>query len=110
MDLRDLAVLDLFHLSRGSHLLDQDRLRAIAVATMDEVNLAAVAGQEGPLLDRRVAAADHRYVLALEECAVANRAVGHALARELLLPGNPQLARLSAGRHDHCRRSKLAAV
>ena len=110
VDLLDDLVQDLVDLAGRAHLLDQDRLRAVVVAAVDQVDLAPVAGQEGALLDGRVAAADDRDVRALEEGAVADRAVGDALAGQLLLAGDAELARLAAGRDDHRRGAELLAV
>ena len=72
--------------------------------------MVAIAGKEGPLLDGRVATTDDCDVLALEERAVTDRAVGDALAGQLLLAGDAELARLTAGGDDHGRRAKLAIV
>jgi hypothetical protein len=49
-------------------------------------------GEVDRRLDARVAAADHRHALALEQRAVAVRAIGDAMAAVLLLAGNVHLA------------------
>ena len=57
-------------------------------------------GQVQRFLDRGVAAADHRHVLALVEEAVAGGAGRHALAHELLLGGQAEVLGRCAGGDD----------
>src|SRR5207253_727260 len=110
VDLLDDGVEDLLDLARGPHLLDQDRLCPVLAAPVDQVDPAPVPGEEGALLDRGVAAAHNRDLGALEERAVADRAVGDALARELVLAWDVELARLASGRDDHRGSAELAPV
>ena len=58
------------------------------------------AGQVDGRLDARVAAADHRHALALEQRAVAVRAEAHALGLVFLLAGHAHFAPASAGGED----------
>ena len=60
-----------------------------------------VLGDEDRVLHRRVAAADHHHVLALEEGAVADAAGRDAAAAELHLAGDAEPPRLRAHREDH---------
>ncbi len=66
-----------------------DLRSAELVAAMDEVDLLAVFGEERRLLDRRVAAADHRQVLLAEhgQRAIADRASADAAHPELTVVG-----------------------
>ena len=65
------------------------------------VDLAGEAGEEGRLLQRAVAAADHDDLLVAEEEAVAGRAPGHAAAGEPVLAGDAQRpVRRAHGQHD----------
>ena len=57
-------------------------------------------GEEQRLLDRGIAAADHQYLLAAIEEAVASGAGGNAVALEFLLGRQLQPTRLGAGRDD----------
>src|SRR5207248_8633868 len=66
-------------------------------------------GEEVALLEGGVATADHGQDLVLEEGAVADRAVGHAAAGQLLLARNLELPGQAAGGHDHRRGAELAA-
>jgi hypothetical protein len=66
------------------------------------------AGQVDGGFDAGVAAADHRHVLALEQRAVAVRAVGHALGAVLLLAGHVDVAPACAGGQDHGAALELA--
>ena len=68
------------------------------------------AGQVNRRFHAGVAAADHRHVLALEQRAVAVRAVGHALGLVLLLARHVDVAPACAGGQDHGAALQLAAV
>ena len=68
------------------------------------------AGQERRLLHRGVAAADDRDVLVAEEEAVTGRAPGHAVAGQLVLAGEAELAVGRAHRQDHRVGGELAVV
>ena len=57
---------------------------------MDDVDLAGETGEEGRLLDRRVAAADHRDLLITEEEPVTGGTGGEAMADELDLAVEPE--------------------
>ena len=76
---------------------------------MQDVHPRRVAGEEFTLLDGGVSAADHRQLLALEEGAVADRAIADAPAPELLLARHLEVARQASGGHDQSRRAKLLA-
>jgi hypothetical protein len=60
-----------------------------ALAAVDDGHRPGELGEEGGLLDRRVAAADDGDVLVAEEEAVAGRAPRDAAAGEPLLVGQP---------------------
>src|SRR5439155_12593114 len=74
--------------------------RAQLVAAMHEVDLATQLAQRQRRLDRGVAAADDRRPLVGEEGAVANRAVGDAVALEGGLRRQAELLRAGTGRDD----------
>src|SRR4029077_4704391 len=88
----------------------EDRLRAEVGAPVDEAQGLGEASEEQPFLERRAAAPDDSEVLALEERAVADRAVRDAAAVELSLAGDLELRRLAADRHDHRVRAVDRAV
>src|SRR5262249_33113537 len=71
------------------------------VAAMHQVHFARVPRQVIGFFDGGVAASYHREALPLEERAVADGAVGHALARIFLFAGNSQLRRRAPGGQDH---------
>ena len=81
--------------------VDHDRRGAELLAAVDEGHLAREARDEGRLLHRRVAAADHHDVLVAEERGVAGRAVRDAAALERALRLEPELAGGRAGGDDH---------
>ena len=106
-DLFDAGLEDELDLRVGARSIDQDRLRAQLVSAMEDVDLLGVAGQEFALLDGGVTATDHGQLLALEEGAIADRAVADPAAPELLLPGDAEVAGQAARGHDQGRRADL---
>ena len=70
-------------------------------ASVDQGHLRPEPGQEGGLLDRGVAAADHGDVLLAEEETVTRRTPGHATTGELRLVGQAELAVARTRRQDH---------
>ncbi len=76
------------------------------VTAVDDGDRLGEAGEEGRLLHRGVAAADHGDVVVLEEEAVAGGAPGDATSGEGVLVGQSELAVLGAGRDD----DRLGAV
>src|SRR5439155_18626651 len=87
-----------------------DLRRAELLAAVDDGDLVGEPGEERRLLDRRVAAADDRDVLAAEEESVARRARRHAVTEHLALGRYAQHARLGAGRDDDRVRGVLVAA
>ena len=81
--------------------LEHDLRGAELVAAVDDVSFVGELGDEDRVLHRRVAAADHDHVLALEEGAVADAAGGDAAAGELDLARDAEPPRLGAHREDH---------
>src|SRR5208282_6865607 len=96
-DFIDHAVPDDVDLRIGEEARLEDLLGAELVAAVDQRDLAGVMRQVQRLLDRGVAAADHRHLLAAEEESVAGGAGRNAEAAELRLALNPEPARLGAG-------------
>src|SRR5579862_1591442 len=76
---------------------------------MYDVHLLGISREKVRLFHRGVATADNGNHMALEECAVANCAVGHALSGVLRFTWNPELDGGSTGGHDHCRRGIAVA-
>ena len=70
------------------------------VAPVDDGDGVADAGEVEALVHGGVAAADHHHVLATEEVAVADGAVGHAATAELVLAGDAELVVGAAGGDD----------
>ena len=70
------------------------------VATVDEIDLVAYAGQVDGVRRRRVAAADHDHVASAEEIAVAGGAIRHAVPLQLILPRKAELSRTRTRSHD----------
>ena len=70
------------------------------VATVDEIDLVAYAGQVDGVRRRRVAAADNDHVASAEEIAVAGGAIRHAAPLQLILPRKAELSRTRTRRHD----------
>src|SRR5581483_10819255 len=108
-DLLDVRVEDELDLRVRPRTVDEDRLRAELVPAVDDVNLRRVPGEEVALLDRGVAAAHHRELLALEERPVAHGAVADPAAPELLLAGDLEVARKAARRDDQRAAAQLVA-
>ena len=81
-------------------MLLQDLLGAQGVAAVHQGHLGGDVGEVQGLLDRGVAAADHRHLLPAIEEAVAGGAGGHAPPAELLLGGEPQIAGAGPGGND----------
>ena len=90
--------------------LEHDLRGAELVAAVDDRQLVGELGDEDRVLHRRVAAADHDHVLALEEGAVADAAGGDAAAAELDLAGDAEPLRLGAHREDHGLRAVLVVA
>src|SRR5438132_3705975 len=91
-DLLDHGIPDGHNLRVRPRPLLQELLGAPLLATVNDVDLLAVARQEGRLLDRAVAAADHCQDLPLEEGAVTDRAVADAATGKLGLTRHAQSA------------------
>ena len=95
----------------GEQALLQDALGAQRVAAMDQGDVGRMVGQVQRLLDRGIAAADHRDLLAAIEESVAGRTGADALALQRLLAVEAQPLRLRAGRdHQHLALVHVAAV
>src|SRR5262249_23102376 len=111
LDLTYLGVHDELDFRVGPRALLEDRLSAELTPAVDDVDLRGVARQEVALLQRRVASADNRQLLALEEGAITNGAVRAATPGDLCLSGRAQAPGQAAGRHDQGWRSQhLTAV
>ena len=81
------------------------------VVELDQRDVGDDAGEVDGGLDAGVAAADHRDALALEQRAVAVRAVGDALVAVLVLAGHVHLAPAGAGgQHDRCATAATAPL
>src|ERR1700691_732672 len=96
-DLVEHAVPDDVDLGIGEEPRLQNLLGAEPVAAVDQRNLGGVMRQVKRLLDRGVAAADYRHLLAAEEETVAGGASRNAEAAELRLARNAEPARFGAG-------------
>ena len=77
---------------------------------VDDRQVVGELGDEDRVLHRRVAAADHDHVLALEEGAVADAAGRDAVAAELDLARDPEALGLGAHRQDHGLREVLVVA
>ena len=100
-DLGGLRVRVHRHVRQAVQLVDQHRVGRSCVVELDQRHVLDDAGQVDRRLDAGVAAADHRDALALEQRAVAVRAVGHALVPVLLLAGHVDVAPARAGGQHH---------
>ncbi len=100
VDLGDLGVPREADLVVGEGAVGHDLARPQLGAAVDDRDGAGELRQEGRLLDGGVAAADDRDVLVAEEEAVAGRAPRDAVARELLLARQAELAVGRAHRED----------
>jgi len=98
------------HLVHAEQAVLQDLLGAEIVAPVDQAEVLREPGEEEALLERRIAAADDREVLTLEERAVADRAVRDAASVEFGLAGDLELRRLTADCDDHRVRAVGRAV
>jgi hypothetical protein len=79
------------HVRQAAQLALQHRVGAQLRVELDQRHVRHDAGQVDRRFDAGVAAADHRHALALEQRAVAVRAVGHALVAVLGSPGTLML-------------------
>ena len=84
----------------GEQPVLQDLLGAEAVAAVDQSDVMAVIGEVERFLDRGVAAADHRHLLAAVEEAVAGRAGRRALPLHMLFGRKAEPLGLGAGGND----------
>src|SRR5215208_4240573 len=84
----------------GPRPLDHDPAGPEFVAPVEHVDLRREAGQVARLLERGVAAADHRDLLVAEEEAVAGGAGGNTAAPKPRLAVEPEPHRRRAGRDD----------
>ena len=100
------------HLDVGQagQLALEHRVGAQLAVEFEQGDVADDAGEVDRRLDARVAAADHRDALALEQRAVAVRAVGDALAAVFLLAGHVHLAPAGAGGEDDGLAAEHGAV
>ena len=108
-ELRDLAVPDDLDVGIGEQPVLQDLLGAQRIAAVDQGHVVAVVGEVERFLDRGVAAADHRDLLAAIEEAVAGRAGRRAPALHMLFGRQAEPLGLGAGR-DHQRVGKIFAA
>src|SRR5439155_4785912 len=88
----------------------EDLRRTEPVAAVHHEHFARVAREIVRLFDGGVAAAHDREHLALEERAIAHRAIRDALARVLQLARNAQLHRRATGGEDHGWRPQGAGL
>lgn len=88
----------------------QGFLRAQGIASVDQRDLLADAGEIQRRLRRGVAAADDRDAPALEKGAVADRAIGQTVSLVVLFPGYPEFAVRNAGGEDQGFRIDRAGV
>ena len=100
LDLGDLGVGQERDLVVGLGALEHDPRGAELVAAVDERDAAGEPGQEGGLLHRGVAAADHGDVLVTEEEPVAGGTGAHAHADQLFLAGHAEVPGRGAHRED----------
>ena len=84
-------------------LVLQHGVGAQLAVELDQRHMGDDAGEVDGRLDAGIAAADHRHALALEQRAVAMRAIGHALVAIFGLAGHVHLPPARAGgEHDRC--------
>src|SRR5207302_2364826 len=100
LDLCHDGVEDYLDLGVLARRLDQDGLGPEVRTAVDQVDLAGVAGEEGCLLNGRVASTHDGDVLLLEEGAVADRALGDPAPLEVGLARDAQLLGLAACGED----------
>src|SRR5690606_565283 len=105
-----LRVGDDLDVGQAVELLLQHRVRLQLRGELEHHHRADDAGQVDRGFHAGVAAADHRHRLALEQGAVAVRAVGHAVTAIFAFARHAELAPARAGRHDHALRLEHAAV
>jgi len=100
--------LSICHL--GHHLVDQDRLGAELVASVDDVHLRRDVREIERLLDGRVASAHDAHLLAAIEEAVAGGAAADAAAHERFFRRQPEVLGRRAGGDDERVAGVLARV
>ncbi|TLD44257.1 MAG: hypothetical protein FAZ92_03481 [Accumulibacter sp.] len=100
-DLGGQRLRDHLDVRQAEQLLLQHRVGAQAGFELEQRDMADDAGEVDRRLDARVAATDDGHPLALEQRAVAVRAIGDAMATVLLLAGDVHLAPARAGGDDH---------
>src|SRR5512143_1958091 len=108
----DLAVVACYEFDRDVRRQELDVLLALGpllhdlrgaalVAAVDDLERLGELGDEDRVLHRRVTAADHGDVLALEEGAITDPAGGDTAAAELDFPRDAEALGLGAHREDH---------
>src|SRR5207245_9050997 len=110
LELEHALVPDHLDLGVREHALLEDLRSTEPVAAVHHEHFARVAREIVRLFDGGVAAAHDREHLALEERAIAHRAIRDALARVLQLARNAQLHRRATGGEDHGGSAMGAAV
>ena len=91
-------------------LVHQHRVGLQLVGELEQRDVRHHAGQVDGRFDARIAAADDGHLLALEQRAVAVRAVGHALGAVFGLAGHVDVLPACAGGQDHAAALQLGAV
>jgi len=109
-DFGGLRALDDGDVGQAVELLLQHRVGTQVVGKLEQRDMGHHTGEVDRGLDTGVAPADHGDALALEQRAVAVRAVGHALAAEFLLAGHVHLAPARAGGDDDGARLQRGAI
>ena len=110
LDLGGLRIHQHLDVGQAVQLALQHRVGAQLAVEFQQRHVVHHAGQVDGRLDARVAAADHGHLLALEQRAVAVRAVGHALGAVLGFARHVHVAPAGAGGQDHALALERAAA
>ncbi len=97
------SIPDHFNLRILEQALLQDLGSAQLVAPMDQIHLLGIAREKVTLFDGGITATDNGDSVALEECTVADGAVGHTLPCILGLAGDAELDRRTTSRDYRSR-------
>ena len=105
-----LGVQDHIHIGQGFQLALQHRVGLQLTGEFQHGDMCHHTRQVDGRLDARVAAPNHRHTFALEQRAVAVRAVGHALGAVLVFTRHVHVAPARTGGEDHGLAAQRGAV
>src|SRR5215831_18787167 len=110
MDLDELRAEPGFDVGIAAQAFNGGMLCTEVGTAVDHQHSRDVLGEDGGLVERGVATADHAYLFAAVERRVARGTVAYASAEEFLLAGHSERAQRGTGGDDHRARRQVGAI